>query len=185
MPTLDPTHKIAAMLWVAARQETQAADTKALSPAGAIESISRFARRIMTKSVRARDCALVADYYPLDCYTRWGECGPKIPVGTVGTRTYQSQNGGCGLVLLQTPVHPALRWAGVCQMCERFSQVFLAKGLGLSDPLRPPEIKLERRTAANSRPGLVWVYQDCGCACACRTHFLEVTGTSLTSFTSG
>lgn len=57
-------------------------------------------------------------------------------------RKLKAQNGWC--VLLQTPGAPAHRWAGVCRLCERFHQVFLDKGLGISDPPRPPEINLQR-----------------------------------------
>ena len=89
-------------------------------------------------------------------------CGQKIPVRTVGTN--RKTVGAC--VLLQTPVNPALRWAGVCQVCERFSQVFLAKGLGLSDPPRPPEINFQRELPQTLGHGSVWLCQNCGSAYA-------------------
>lgn len=68
-------------------------------------------------------------------------CGQKIPVRTVNPK----RKTVGAYVLMQTPLSPAHFWAGVCRLCEPFSQVFLDKGLGNSDPPRPPEINLQRR----------------------------------------
>lgn len=116
-------------------------------------------------------------------------CGQKIPVGAVGTH---AKTVGKSVFAADPRANPALRWTGVCQPCERFSQVLQDKGLGLSDPPRPPEINIQRgRPQTLGRGSLLAVPKIVVLAMHRRHHcgldtveqFPEKTamGTSLTS----
>lgn len=80
----------------------------------------------MINSVRARDCALVADYYPLDCYTGWRVCGQKIPVRTLGT----SRKTVGASVLLQTPREPRPQKGGRMPAVAAFLTGISGQGIG-------------------------------------------------------
>lgn len=90
---------------------------------------------------------------PLSRYTRWSvdKRSPSAP------RKKPKRKKAGASVLVQTPGPPALMWAGVCRLCERFSQVFLDKGLGISDPPRPPEINFLSGRPQTLGRGSLWL----------------------------
>lgn len=90
---------------------------------------------------------------PLSRYTRWSvdKRSPSAPEKNPSAKRLVR------LFWCRPLGPPALRWAGVCRLCERFSQVFLDKGLGISDPPRPPEINFLSGRPQTLGRGSLWL----------------------------
>lgn len=92
-------------------------------------------------------------------------CGQKIPVRTV-INFKRKTVGAHAFFYFCRPLVPRPQMGGrpPTVQYQRFSQVFLDKGLGISDPPRPLEINLRENGRKHEAVVREWLCQDCGSA---------------------